>query len=998
MASEEELRQLRRDLNEAIARTSEISRRLARLESEAAYPRRQTPAQPVEPTPPPPLIKPRAPEPPWPVSPVYAPPEPRADAAPEGVVARFMRERWEEMQARRRELGWEVLVGTYGLPRIAMVCITIAVVFFLSLAIERWGSQWLPHLRVGIGYAICVGLLVMAWRFERKYAGLARVLYGGGFAVMYFVTFATHYVTFARVFESPAPTLVLLTAVVVAWAVAAQMRRSKVIAVLVTGLGHLTVLLSTVTLDRPAPFAMVGLVFLGVGSAFFLLRNRWYYVAALGVVGCYINDALILSYSKGGNPYVDFWVSMGVLAVFYLTFALAELLAHEEVRRDLVPTWFRSAFVTVNTAGFLVLGTVLVGHFEFTRDHQDLFRFATAAALLLIGLGYLRLRVGDPLFNVYFVKATALATLALATRYGGSTLGVALAIETVVLLISARRSGLVVTRVLAFGVAVIALAYGASMALETHVAYARVDYWTQVLKALLGVLAFLGASQLYQRTDWSKRSPRAIPFAKEFAVVLWQLDLVSERPDGADDVERPVEGLLFPHLYALSGAVLFFCHACALLAEGHRLPALGLFALVLTAAAYLLDSKPFGLASALAMGAAAYAGVLEVTLKHGFAVYAAAGGICALAAVALVSEAGRLGLRRGLDFHQSPVSPYLLYGVVALLTGLALNAQLTAFNCTIALAVAAVAAGLLVFVLHPVAMGWIGLGFLMAACVSCVSWINPASKPWWRLVVAGLVVLLIAADRFYTHYEDRVRVRYIGTAASVVACMIVLLSYYHGEQLGQWFLPAVAGTCFVFCAYGVVLRSPAAFVMGVAAALFASGGVASRSFELETLDTGLVVAFAALAVFWLAAERAFAWSGEKTRQRVIGLLGARVKGLEPDMLLVALWTGLLLEMAYRIPHLMEANRAFITIGWFAVAAGSFLLSLAFKGRYYRYAGLAVIVLSLLRLFLIDMSEQDPLLRVAAFAVVGAGLLAISIGYYKWMARVKAGKREEAGGQ
>jgi len=185
--------------------------------------------------------------------------------------------------------------------------------------------------------------------------------------------------------------------------------------------------------------------------------------------------------------------------------------------------------------------------------------------------------------------------------------------------------------------------------------------------------------------------------------------------------------------------------------------------------------------------------------------------------------------------------------------------------------------------------------------------------------------------------------------------------------------------------------------MGVAAALFASGGVAARSFELESLDRGLVVAFAALAVFWLAAERAFAWCGEKTRQRVIDLLGVRrlgIQGLEPDMLPVALWTGLMLVMAYRIPHLTESNRAIITIGWFVVAAGSFVLSLVFKGRYYRYAGLAVIVLSLLRLFLIDMSEQDPLLRVAAFAVVGAGLLAISIGYYKWMARVKAGGAEK----
>lgn len=111
---------------------------------------------------------------------------------------------------------------------------------------------------------------------------------------------------------------------------------------------------------------------------------------------------------------------------------------------------------------------------------------------------------------------------------------------------------------------------------------------------------------------------------------------------------------------------------------------------------------------------------------------------------------------------------------------------------------------------------------------------------------------------------------------------------------------------------------------------------------------------------------------------------------------VILVTVVLLVMAYRVPHLMHANRGFITIGWFAVAAGEFVLSLAFRQREFRYAGLAVIALSLVRLFLVDMSEQDPLLRVAAFAVVGAGLLSISIGYFKWMARVKAAKQEEAG--
>ena len=158
----------------------------------------------------------------------------------EGPIGQFVRERIEDFRSKTRDQGWEVLLGTYMLSRVAVTCIAIAVVFFLTLAIERWGATWMPHLRVGIGYAVSAGLLALAWRFETKYSGLARVMYGGGFAIMYFVTFATHYIKFAQIFPlSPVPTLILLAVVVAAWAIAAQIRQSKIIAVMVTVLGHL---------------------------------------------------------------------------------------------------------------------------------------------------------------------------------------------------------------------------------------------------------------------------------------------------------------------------------------------------------------------------------------------------------------------------------------------------------------------------------------------------------------------------------------------------------------------------------------------------------------------------------------------------------------------------------------------------------------------------------------------------------------------------------------
>jgi hypothetical protein len=1154
----------------------------------------------------------------------------------EGPIGRNVRERIEEIRSRTREIGWEAQLGTYWLPRVAVLCITIAVVFFLTLAIERWGAQWMPHLRVGIGYAVCAGLLALAWRSEAKYSGLARVLYGGGFAVMYFVTFATHYVRFAQVFVSPVPTLLLLAAVVAAWTIAAQVRQSKIIAVLVTALGHLTVLLSTLTLDKPGTFAMMGLVFLSAGSAFFLLRNRWYYVASLGLVGSYVNDVVALAHSRGGNPYTDFAGSMGVLAIFFLIFALAELFSPEELRRKTIPGWFRNGFVTVNTAAFLALGTVVMSHFDFTRDHQDIFRFSFAALLMLIGLGYLRLRADDPLFNVYFIKSVALATVALATRYGGNSLSACLAVETAVLLVSARRSGLVVMRLMAFGVACVAFFQSLGVAFQmafgvdlwstldparlhlTPIGYMAPQYLEHLVRAVLAAVAFLVASQLYQRTDWTVRSPKSAPFDPDTLALCWQLDLIAERPVLAKSTEKPFEGLLFPYLYALAGAVLFLAYAFPLVQDGHRFAVMAGFALVLTVSAALLGSKPFGLG---AMGslvlAASVIGSRELLHLKAIDLPVAIAGLVAAGAVALASEESRLGKRIGLAFHQHVVSPYLLYGVWAWLTGLFLIKEFPGVNGAFALAPAGVAAAGLFLVLHPTAFAAISGGFALwasvvflpevldhlrvdpirfgvAACVLVVlslladryfsflrkrtviaphlcaglvvnaiivllcyfevsiqrEWLmtatalacygflayaavfsSPAATavafaatiyasmrtveitfdaatadtglaaasillvalsllgdryfsylrkraeiaPYLcaALVINAIVVLLcyfevsiqrewlmtatalacygflayaavfrspaatavafaatiyasmrtaeitfdaatadpglavasillvalsLLGDRYFAYLKKRATIAQYACAALVVNAIVVLLCYFEVSIQQEWLMTATALACYGFLAYAAVFRSPAAAGVAFAGMLYASCRHTGEAFNAALLQPGLVVAFVLLAVFWVLSERLYVWLAPRYGEILDAVArNSAYDPRQPESVLapIGLATVLLLVLLDRIPHLTNTYPAVITISWFGLAAVLFVLSLPFRQRFYRYAGLGVIVLSLARLFLIDMKEQDPLLRVAAFAVVGAGLLCISIGYYKWMARARAEVRQNA---
>lgn len=981
MDTQDELRALRRELGELLEKAAGLSRRIDAIEARSPGTVTEGPREPERPVavPPPPPKAPPAP-PPQPPPPPFAP----ELASRKSWLRTTIEEQVAGFQQKTREVGWELSLGTYWIPRIAVVLIAIAVVLFLSLAFKQWG----PHMRVGMGYTVCVGLLLSAWRLEKKYAGFARVLYGGGFALSYTVTFATHYVPFARVFETPVVTLILLAALVTAWAVAAQVRRSKVIAVLVTFLGHLTIFLSTVTLDEVSLFSVVGIVFLSMGSAFFLLRNRWYYVAALGIVGSYLNHFVIMVESPPTNSVIDFTLAMGVLSAYLLIFALAELFSPEEIRREKVPVWFRTIYVTANTASFFVLGSLVVHGFDFARDHQDLFRIGAAVALLVIALAYLRRRGRDPLHNVYITKAVVALTLGLAARYGGSTLSAWLAIETVVLLISARRSGLVVTRILALIVGWLALGHGLFSAIDLGtVAYASADYTTYLLQGTLAVFAFLVASQVYQRTDWTVRSPKTAPFAPSRLATCWQLDLIAERPDTHKGVRKPLDGLLFPHLYALAGMALFLAHGWILAEEGHRLLTLAVFALALTAGAILLKSSPFGFASLCLVAVAIPLGASEITIEESALPGFAALAVCSLAATTLCSEKRLLGERPGLAFHYDARIPFFLYGTVAYLLGLVIVREFGRLDALFVLAGVAVVAAGLFLVLHPQALAGVSAALLVWAGVRYLLSLedgiayNPTQLKLTPWVLAGVSLGL---DRYYAHFKSRIDAPRLNarSLSAVLAGLawIMLAAYVIAELPDEWLAAGAGLLAFAYLAYGLAFGSRTAVILAGGGTLLASASYTIQAYDLPPPLGPLVVGFVLLAAFWIACERLYArWpkaGGEETKLKVGGAL-------------VGLATALLLIMLERIPNIADANLTWVTISWFGFAVCLFLMSLLVNQRLYRYAGLAVILLSLGRVFLIDMRETNAMFRIAAFAVLGAGLLPISYGYFRWLERVRS---------
>ena len=117
-------------------------------------------------------------------------------------------------------------------------------------------------------------------------------------------------------------------------------------------------------------------------------------------------------------------------------------------------------------------------------------------------------------------------------------------------------------------------------------------------------------------------------------------------------------------------------------------------------------------------------------------------------------------------------------------------------------------------------------------------------------------------------------------------------------------------------------------------------------------------------------------------------LGFRVAGLA----LLTFWAGLAIRHAWRGPDAMalpgagQGELITYTIAILLVGAGLFYQSLARRSASLRRAGLVVIGLAVVKVFLVDIGETNGLVRVGALLVLGLSLAGLA-----WLNRWAAGR-------
>ena len=209
----------------------------------------------AEPAPLPPVI------PPAPVRPVYVPPPPREPA-----------------------INWEQFMGAKLFAWLGALALFLGVAFFLKYSIEH---GWIPNeVRVAMGFVFGAGLIVGGLRIPReKYAITAQSLIAAGVVSLYAVTFMCgkdHYD-----FLGPVAMLLVMTLITTTAFFLAVRLEAQVVAILGLLGGFLTpVLLSTGVDNPPGLFGYLAL--LDAGLIAVVLATGWRHLVPLSAAGTVI--------------------------------------------------------------------------------------------------------------------------------------------------------------------------------------------------------------------------------------------------------------------------------------------------------------------------------------------------------------------------------------------------------------------------------------------------------------------------------------------------------------------------------------------------------------------------------------------------------------------------------------------------------------------------------------------------------------------------------------
>jgi hypothetical protein len=916
-------------------------------------------APPPAPAPPPPAL---ASPPPAPLRP--APPLPPAPPAP--LLQQHALSAADERARAERALILEERLGTNWLNKIGIALLVLGVAFFLAWKLQTWG----PAGKVLCGFAVSLTLLVGGVWLERKaiYRIFARAGIGGGWALMFFTTFAMHHIPAARVLQSLVVDLMLML-LVAAGMVAHSLRyRSQTVTGLAFLLGFATLLTSHLQAsDGTVIFSLAGSAALALGLVIVTYVRHWAVLETVGVVAVYGSHFVWLTRVLPDNHanFTEFWPSVILILMYWLIFRVAYVLRTPLNQSE---ENISSLAAVMNAGGVLAL-------LKYQSAHPEWAWWALAAlGACEMALAFVVRARRRQAFVVLSTVGTVLLVAAVPFKFQGVSWPVLWLVEAQVLALCGLRMGEPVFRRLGL---LAGLATGAVLAVRdvAPLMLLRLDYpdpghhmQLTVALALAAVLYWIHA-EVYPR-----RWPQILESEFESAAMRVTSFLAAAAAAAALWVALPSEWVVVSWI-AL--AILL-----GLAAERFKAGSVALQAHLLAAFA-VLGWFPWNLWNG-GMG----------WWDHK---------VPELAAIALLYAGTRE--KNALEESRAPVGTAYSWVASALLAIAAwdLSPSLYLAMIWVALGVALFEVGRLT---AKAALRWQGFVLAGLAFGTCIFFDiesgGPAAKvsnPAFGFVNSTLLEVLVLAAAGYWLFERTMNRERIGKGEHIAGTIAdglgtLAIAMWFAFRFPSTWVPVPNGAVWVTAVWA-----------GMAALLMAlAWWMRRRAFVVWAILLAVAVVIRGLFFDLAGTTPVGFWHGSLFHLGVAALILLAALPFAFQLRKKAFWEGGSINLPAEVVTalrrsdqwfffapfgLMVAALAFklssgsITIAWSLVGVGVFLFALAVGERSYRLAGLALLLLSVVKILLMDVWALTPPDRYMTLIVMGLALLAVSFLYTRF---------------
>lgn len=314
----------------------------------------------------------------------------------------------------KRVLNIEEVLGTNWFSKLGVIGLVIG----MSLLMARELSDMGPAGKVMALFTVGAAMLGAGVFFERRerWRLLARAGIGGGWALLYWTTYATNHVQAMQVLKSEPTDFVCLTLVGAAMVAHTLRYDSRV----VTGLAFLLAF-ATINLSRAGPTSLLAGAILAMALVVIVGKRRWFDLEALAIVAIFLNHYYwlrpIIEPMHGHRHHFPEFLPSAALLIFYWAIFRSSYLLRQGVSE---------AEEKISTVAALLNSFLLLGILKYQSVHPEW------AFWCLLALGAIEFTLGQlPITRrrrtAFVILSTIGATLVAAGfpfRYSGMRLAV----------------------------------------------------------------------------------------------------------------------------------------------------------------------------------------------------------------------------------------------------------------------------------------------------------------------------------------------------------------------------------------------------------------------------------------------------------------------------------------------------------------------------------------------------------------------------------------------